>query len=155
MPRGQFSGPTEIEVVVVTGTDILLRTQPRIADFSRRVLALSVLIGILVLISCGGGGGGGAQNSSSDPVTYTIGGTISGLSGSDLVLQDNGGNDLTVGAGATSFTFTTPIATGDAYSVTVLTQPSNPPQTCAVTNGSGTMASTRVTNVAVPCTAVT
>ncbi len=64
---------------MVTGTDILLRTQPRIADIPRRVLALSVLIGILVVIGCGGGG---AQNSSSGPVTFTIGGTISGLSGS-------------------------------------------------------------------------
>ena len=34
------------------------------------------------------------------------GGTISGLSGSGLVLQDNGGNNLTVSAGATSFTRT-------------------------------------------------
>ena len=134
---------------MVTGTDILVRTQPRIADIPHRALALSVLISILVLISCGGGGG--AQNSSGDPVTYTIGGTISGLSGSDLVLQDNGGNDLTVGAGATSFTFTTPIATGGAYSVTVMSQPSNPSQTCTVTSGSGTVASGNVSNVVVTC----
>ena len=88
------------------------------------------------------------------PGTYTIGGTVSGLSGTGLVLQDNGGNNLTVSAGATSFTFTTAIASGSAYSVTVLTQPSSPAQTCVVTNGSGT-ASANVTSVLVACTTVT
>ena len=86
--------------------------------------------------------------------TFTIGGTVSGLSGSGLVLQDNGGNNLAVATGATSFTFTTPIVSGGAYAVTVLTQPSSPLQTCAVTNGSGT-ASANVTNVAVVCATTT
>ena len=83
-------------------------------------------------------------------VTYTIGGMVSGLSGSGLVLQDNGGNNLAVTANGT-FTFTTAINSGAAYKVTVLTQPSSPAQTCAVTNGSGT-ATANVTNVAVACT---
>ena len=109
-----------------------MRIQLRIADIPHRVLALSVLIGILVVIGCGGDG---TQNNSSGPVTYTIGGTIAGLSGSGLVLQDNGGNNLSVSAGATSFTFTTAIASGGAYSVKVLSQPSSPSQTCAVTSG--------------------
>ena len=85
--------------------------------------------------------------------TYTIGGSISGLSGAGLVLQNNGGNNLTVASGATSFTFTTPIPAGTTYNVTVLTQPSNPPQTCAITNGSGT-ANGNVTNVQVTCTTI-
>ena len=87
-------------------------------------------------------------------VTYTVGGAISGLTGSGLVLQDNGGNNLTVPAGATSFTFSNPIPAGSTYNVTVLTQPSNPTQTCAVTNGSGT-ANANVTNIQVTCTTVT
>ena len=82
---------------------------------------------------------------------YTIGGTISGLSGSGLVLQDNLGNNLSVSAGASNFTFTTAIASGGAYSVTVLSQPSNPAQTCRVTNGIGT-ASANVMGVAISCT---
>jgi len=41
---------------------------------------------------------------------YTIGGTVSGLLGTGLVLQDNGGNNLSVSANG-SFTFTTAIAT--------------------------------------------
>jgi hypothetical protein len=86
--------------------------------------------------------------------TYTIGGTISGLTGTGLVLQDNGTSNLTIAAGATSFTFTTQIPSGSTYNVTVLTQPTNPTETCTVTNGSGT-ATGNVTNVAVACTTST
>ena len=91
----------------------------------------------------GGGGGGGGGTSS-----YTVGGTASGLSGT-LVLQDNGGDDLTVG-GNGPFTFATPVADGTGYQVTVKTSPAG--QTCQVTNGSGTIAAANVTNVAVSCT---
>src|SRR5208283_3321686 len=86
--------------------------------------------------------------------TYTIGGTISGLTGSGLVLQDNGGNNLPLAAGATSFTFTTPVPSGGSYSVTVLTQPSTPTQMCTVTNGTGT-ANANVTNVQIACSTIT
>ena len=81
--------------------------------------------------------------------TYSIGGTVSGLSGT-VVLQDNGGNDLSVGASG-AFTFSTGLATGAAYSVTVKTSPAG--QTCTVANGSGTVGSANVTNVAVTCAA--
>ena len=97
--------------------------------------------------STSGGGGGGGNSSGS----FTIGGSISGLSGTGLVLQDNGGDNLTVAAAATKFTFATSVKSGGAYKVTVLTQPSNPAQTCTVTSGSGT-ASANVTTVAVTCT---
>jgi len=70
------------------------------------------------------------------------------------VLQDNGGNNLALASGATSFTFSTPISSGGTYNVTVLTQPSSPAETCAVTNGSGTAAA-NVTNVQVSCTTTT
>ena len=81
--------------------------------------------------------------------TYTIGGTVSGLSASTSVkLLDNGGNSLTVSANG-AFTFTTAIASGSTYSVTVGTQPTG--ETCTVTNGSGTVGSANVTNVAVAC----
>jgi hypothetical protein len=79
--------------------------------------------------------------------TYTVGGTVSGLSGS-VTLLDNGGNALALSTSG-SFTFTTPIAQGSAYALTVGTQPST--QTCTVANGSGT-ATSNVTNVTVTCT---
>jgi N-acetylneuraminic acid mutarotase len=81
---------------------------------------------------------------------YTIGGAVTGLSGTGLVLQDNSGNNLSITASG-AFTFTTGIATGKTYSVTVLTQPAGPAQTCTVTNGAGT-ATANVTNVAISCT---
>jgi len=80
---------------------------------------------------------------------YTIGGTVSGLSGAGLVLQYNGGNNLSVSTNG-SFTFSQAIANGGSYNVTVLTQPSNPTQICTVTNGSGTPAA-NVTSVQVAC----
>jgi uncharacterized repeat protein (TIGR03803 family) len=49
-----------------------------------------------------------------------------------------------------SFTFSTAVASGSAYNVTVLTQPTRLIQTCAVTNGSGT-ANANVTSVQVAC----
>ena len=83
--------------------------------------------------------------------TFTVGGTISGLTASGLVLQDNGGDNLTVAANATTFTFATPVATGAPYAVTVLTQPTG--LTCTLTNGSGTVATSNVTSVAIACAA--
>src|SRR6202041_2862080 len=50
------------------------------------------------------------------------------------------------------FVFSGSIGNGDAYSVTVSTQPSNPAQTCTVHNGSGTINKANVTNVIVSCT---
>jgi uncharacterized repeat protein (TIGR03803 family) len=102
-------------------------------------ILILVVIGSLVLPSSG----------SSSETTYTIGGTVSGLSGAGLVLQDNGGNNLAVSANG-NFTFTTAIADGDTYKVTVLTQPSVPAQTCTVKNGDGT-ATAKVTDVEVAC----
>ena len=112
-------------------------------------LAAVVLIALAQLAGCGGGGGG----PSSPPVpTYTIGGTITGLTGSGLVLQLNGGGNLPVSANATAFTFATQLASGAAYTVSVLTQPTNPSQTCTVTSGSGNVGSASVASISVSCT---
>jgi hypothetical protein len=81
--------------------------------------------------------------------TYTVGGTISGLSGT-LVLQDDGGDDLTATADG-SFTFATPLADGAVYDVTIASQPAN--QSCTLANKTGTIAGVNVTDVGVSCTA--
>lgn len=85
------------------------------------------------------------------PPTYTIGGTVSGLAGSGLVLQQSGGDDLAISADG-DFAFATPLGEGSPYSVTVSVQPSNPAQTCTVTNGIGTVSGADVTDVEVTCT---
>ena len=80
--------------------------------------------------------------------TYTIGGTISGLSGT-VVLQNNSGDNKSISANG-SFTFATGLHNADAYSVTVLTQPAG--QTCSVSTGSGTVSAANVTSISVACT---
>lgn len=79
--------------------------------------------------------------------TYGIGGTVGGLVGTGLVLQNNGADDKALTSNG-AFAFATPIAVGGNYSVSVLTQPSA--STCTVQNGTGT-ANATVTNVAVTC----
>ena len=94
--------------------------------------------------------------SSADPTLtmLTVGGTVSGLTGSGLVLQKNGGDDLAIGPSANGpFTFATKLTNGSSYAVTVKTQPSNPTQTCSVANGMGTLVGSDVTNVEVSCEA--
>lgn len=82
---------------------------------------------------------------------YAVGGTVSGLSGTGLVLQDNGGDSLAVTSGG-SFAFATHVPSGSTYAVTVLSQPTRPSQTCAVIGGSGSIGAANVTNVSVLCT---
>jgi hypothetical protein len=79
-----------------------------------------------------------------------LGGTISGLTGTGLVLA-NGNDTYTATPGTTSFFFPTKVGNGLSYGVTVLTQPTNPTQTCTVQNGSGIMGASDVTNVQVNC----
>lgn len=109
-----------------------------------RVFALSTLIGVLLVIGCA------SSSNKKTSSTFAVGGTVSRLKGTGLILQDNGGNNLPVTANG-SFTFSTALATGAAYSVTVSTQPSTPSQNCIVTNGNGTVASATISNVVVTC----
>jgi len=79
--------------------------------------------------------------------TYSVGGTISGLTGT-VLLQNNSGDNLTVTANG-SFTFTTPVASGSIYIVSVFTQPAG--QTCSVSTGAGIISGNNVNNVSVVC----
>ena len=99
---------------------------------------------------------GNVSVSTSAPVTitlptYTIGGTISGLSGT-VVLQNNGGDNYSTSTNG-SFVFATPLNNSASYAVTVSTQPSG--QNCTVGSGTGTVSSANVTTVAVTCTTKT
>ena len=106
----------------------------------------------LMLAACGGGGSSSSSGSGSTSHNFTIGGTISGLSATGLVLTDNGSDNLTVQSHATSFTFSQALASGTSYDVAVATNPSG--ETCAVTAGTGTVSGT-VTTVSVACTVET
>jgi len=82
--------------------------------------------------------------------TYTVGGSVSGLAGTGLVLRLNGSNDMPVAANGT-FAFPLALAGGTGYAVTVSESPTHPAQTCSVSNGNGTVGSANVTNVTVAC----
>jgi DNA-binding beta-propeller fold protein YncE len=111
----------------------------------RSVLSLWIswfwVIFATALISCSGGGGGTS--------TYTIGGTVSGLTGGSLVLKNNGGDALTIASNSTSFTFASTQTSGAVYSATVGSQPNG--LTCSVSNGSGSISSASISNVNVVC----
>jgi 6-phosphogluconolactonase (cycloisomerase 2 family) len=80
--------------------------------------------------------------------TFLIGGTVSGLGvGQSVILQNNGGDDLTVSANG-AFTFAAKVSSGGSYLVKVGTQPQG--KYCAIAGGSGT-ASADVSSVAVAC----
>ncbi len=83
--------------------------------------------------------------------THTVGGTVTGLeAGNSVSLQNNSGDDLTINADG-SFTFATALDDGSNYTVTVLTQPTQPDQVCSITNDTGMISGADVTDVAVDC----
>lgn len=81
---------------------------------------------------------------------YTVGGTVSGLAGSGLVLQNNGGDNLTIEVNG-SFSFATALPDGSDYSVSIFAQPQSPGQLCAVTLGSGKISGADINDVGVNC----
>ncbi|MES9941811.1 MAG: DUF1566 domain-containing protein [Candidatus Thiodiazotropha sp. 6PLUC2] len=131
----------------------------------------------LVLTGCGGGGSGDSSediidsgdgtDTSGDEETdssgddtdgsdgnvlyYSIGGTVSGLIGSGLVLQNNTGDDLSIDSDG-DFTFSTTLADETVYEISVATQPSFPNGYCNILNGSGTLSGNAITNIEIICT---
>ena len=115
------------------------------SDFAK-IAVLPLLL--LLVTACSGG-----SSTPAPMITYTVGGMVSGLSGTGLVLQINDGDSLAVAAPG-GFTFAKGLGSGAAYSVTVATQPATPAQNCLLTNNSGTVGTTNVTNVTVQCAAI-
>lgn len=111
------------------------------ASMRGSVIVLAVL---LMVAACGDDGGPGPSDS------YLVGGTVVGLAGGSVVLQNNDGDAVTVDADG-SFTFTTPVPASGAYRVAVSAHPSIPLQTCAVEAGTGTVEAADVTSVVVRC----
>ncbi len=110
------------------------------------------VVGVLTagawLSACGGGGGGGGATPP-PPATYTLGGTVTGLQGTGLVLQ-NGSATVTI-KGNGAYTFPGTLADKSSYSVSVGTRPSAPSQTCVLKGSTGQIAGSNVDSVAVFC----
>ncbi|WP_300614775.1 hypothetical protein, partial [Dokdonella sp.] len=81
--------------------------------------------------------------------TYFVGGIVTGLAGSGLVLHLDNGD--TVPVSGSSFLFPTPLTDGSAYVASVTAQPTAPKQTCTIANPSGSVAGNNV-NLGVGCT---
>jgi N-acetylneuraminic acid mutarotase len=110
-----------------------------------RDLLLPPAIGLAIALS-GCGGSKSQPTTISSPLTYSIGGSIAGLSGT-VVLQNNGRDNVSLSSNG-PFAFDVTLQPNAPYDVTIATQPAN--QVCSVDNGSG-KASASVTNVIVAC----
>lgn len=87
--------------------------------------------------------------------TYALGGWVSGLQAGNLVLQNNGGDTLTI-TGNGPFAFATPLAAAAAFTATIQSQTTT--QTCRINidstaseTGAGTMPAANFLNIAVVC----
>ncbi|HXA48312.1 MAG TPA: DUF3443 family protein [Burkholderiaceae bacterium] len=104
---------------------------------------LLILIACAMIAGCGG--------SSTPPSTFTVGGTVTGLTGA-VTLQNNGGETITVSANG-AFTFPTAKSIGSPYAVTITGVAPNY-YTCSVTNATGNVLLANVTNVGISCALV-
>src|SRR5215831_5671609 len=99
--------PIRYDCRVGAGTECALRMR----SLAQVLLAAATLCAA----SCGG------DSSNTPQPTFSIGGTTTGLVGTGLVLQENGGDDLSVVSDG-AFTFTRRLTASQSYSVTVKVQ---------------------------------
>jgi hypothetical protein len=158
---GTITGLSSNGLVLSDGTDSLTLTSGTTSFTFPTLLTDNVTYNVVVTtqptgLFCTVTNGSGTVSSSTPSAAITIAcaasfnlsGTITGLTGSGLVLSD-GVENISVAAGAPSFAFPTLLSSGTTYSVTIATQPSN--QTCTVLNGDFTVANEAITNVIVSC----
>lgn len=105
---------------------------------------------LLLVLLAGCGGGSGTSTTPPGTTTYTVGGTISSLSGS-LTLQNNASDNLTRSADG-AYAFPTGLVSNASYSVRVLHYPLN--QDCSIANASGIIGTSDISNVDVSCQAL-
>jgi hypothetical protein len=107
----------------------------------RSGVALACALG---LAACGGGG------------DLQLSGQVVGVTEPGLVLQNNGGNDLTVGVNPSTgaydyFLFPSNVSTDDAFNITVKSVPSNV-ESCTPVNGSGHANYYTIAQIGIQCT---
>ncbi|WP_394832689.1 hypothetical protein LVJ94_39915 [Pendulispora rubella] len=141
------------------------------ASFARAVLSLSACSLAVLFPACGldeGGvtpppgtaqdagpdvGAGPRPDAGPPPAgTHFVGGTVVGLQGRGLTLQNNGGDDVLV-SGDGTFTFPAAVRIGATYNVRVKPGglPTSPHQSCTVASATGTVGDVDVQTVQVTC----
>jgi hypothetical protein len=83
---------------------------------------------------------------------FTVGGTVSGLTATGLVLSLNGEQSIELSPGAAEFLFEPMLRNGDAYEVTVERQPGSGALTAEITGGSGVIDAVSADDVEIFCT---
>ncbi len=133
--------------------------EPRSAQ-GRTATRLLSLAAAFVLVACGGGGGGSPPPPPPPPAGGTpLTGTLRGPIGAQVVLQNNGGNNLTstvtLSTGntqryeETAFSFSALLAAGTAYQVSLFSSPAS--QTCSVYKGATGTTPVAATGLRVGC----
>jgi hypothetical protein len=140
IPAGSAYNIEVIETSVGQGCTVANKSGTAIADVSN------------ILVSCSPVGGIGTSVPPTAPVppaapTYTISGTLTGLTSGSIVVKNNGGDALTLTADG-GFTFSTRMTSGSNYYVTVDAVPAD--VQCDVTNPTAFVTGP-VTNVMVVC----
>ena len=116
--------------------------------FSKRqsfICARTLALWIAVVAVMAGCGGGSSPMSGQGNISVSVNGLLTGTS---VVLQNNGGNNLTISANGTS-SFNGVYTVGLPYAITVWTQPVG--ETCTVTSNSSGVISNAVVLVGVTC----
>lgn len=117
----------------------------------RMIFAVCMVSAISQLSACGGGNSeNGSDQGDPNDTGHSISGTVKGLTGSGLVLHNNGAYDLVIDADG-GFSFETPVNQGDHYAVTIAAQSGD--QTCSVINGSGVVTGD-VTDIRISCSSL-
>ena len=83
--------------------------------------------------------------------TFTIGGSVAGLEGTGLVIEERTTGVRVTPTANSDFTFAYRFPQGTPYSVRIASHPTNPIQTCAVNNPTGTIQDADVTDVNIIC----
>ena len=108
--------------------------------------------GLVLLVAACSDSSSNNPGSLNNKPDYAVSGTITGLAGSGMVLQNNGAGDLTIAKGATAFSFSTqdPSAT---FAIAIKTQPGKQDQQCTVdkAKASGKLAGVTVNDINISC----
>jgi uncharacterized delta-60 repeat protein len=84
-------------------------------------------------------------------VSHSVGGNVSGLMGTGLVIEDRAQAISLPITSNGAFLFNREYSAGASYDVRVVSQPANPIQICSITNANGTVTNISITDVMIEC----
>ncbi|QDQ28638.1 hypothetical protein FNU76_21040 [Chitinimonas arctica] len=113
----------------------------------KSIAAYISLVPLVALISACGGGD---KSHPAPSAKYTLGGTVSGLSATGLILS-NGQDIITIPPNVSSFSFPGQLQAGENYEVKVVGQPAGFTEVCTLRDAAGKMGAANISNIAVSC----